>query len=220
MGTRAEPLRPGRGGLTDPTDAEHPLVRESFRLIDAEIGAHGFSADEYPLVRRVIHATADFEFKSLLRFSTGAVAAGVAALRAGRPIVADVRMVQAGISRALSGRAGVAVHCRIDDEAIAAAAAAAGQTRAETALESLARGFPQAVFAIGNAPTALLRLVRLIEAGVVRPALVVGVPVGFVGVQSAKAALTTTSAPYIVSAGRKGGSPVAAALVNGLLAAV
>lgn len=216
MGTGTEPLRPGHSGLTD-GDGLHPITRESFRIIDAEIGPHRFSPDEYALVRRVIHSTADFEFKDALRFTPGAVDAGVAAIRARATIVVDVRMVEAGISRALRDRAGVAVACRIDEEAIGAAAKTSGRTRAATAMESLAGEHPAAVFVIGNAPTALARLCELISAGAVKPALVIGVPVGFVGVVAAKEALMRSAAPHIVCVGRRGGSPVAAALVNGLL---
>lgn len=203
--------------MTDPADGLHPITRESFRLIDAEIGGHGFPPAEYLFVRRVIHATADFQFRELLRFSPDAVAGGIAAIRGGAPIVVDVRMVEAGISPALRERAGVTVHCRIDDPAIAAEAKRNSRTRAETAMEFLARAHPTAVFVVGNAPTALAKLAELVASGVARPALVIGVPVGFVGTVAAKEAIMKTAAPYIVAVGRKGGSPAAAALANALL---
>ena len=198
------------------------IERTSMEIITRELEARGISleAEQAPVVRRVIHATADFDFAGTLRFTPGAVAAGAAALRKGAPIVTDTNMARAGISRPGLARLGGEVHCFMAEPAIAAAAKRNGTTRAVAAVEYAAERFPGAVLAVGNAPTALLRAAELIEAGL-RPPLVIGVPVGFVNVAESKERILAVceeyGVPAIVAMGRKGGSTVAAAICNALI---
>ena len=162
------------------------IEAESFRIIDAEMGAHDFSVLEWPIVQRAIHATADFELGRSMVFHPRAVEAGLAALRKGAPVVADVQMIQAGISAAYLAELGGRLHCYMADPDVAERARAEGTTRAIQCMRKAAREAPGAVYAIGNAPTALLELVRLVEDGEVDAALVIGVPVGFVSAAESK----------------------------------
>ncbi len=194
----------------------------SFATIDAELSPHfGFTAEEHAVVRRVIHATADFEFARTLRFHPRAFEAARRAFAAGAPVVADVQMVQAGINKTALGRFGGEVLCYIGDPDVADEARAAGTTRAVMATRRARALGDGVVLAIGNAPTALLETLRLVAEDGWRPALVVGVPVGFVSAVESKAALHATGptgVPYITALGRKGGTPVAVATLNALLA--
>jgi precorrin-8X/cobalt-precorrin-8 methylmutase len=191
----------------------------SFAVIDAEAGAHRFSATEWQVVRRVIHATADFEFKDLMRFSPGAVDAGITALRSGCPLIVDVKMISAGLNETRLAAYGCQVASFISDGDVIAAAAAANSTRAIEAMKKAHRlgRLNGAVVAIGNAPTALLELIRLVREEAAAPALVIGVPVGFVSAAETKEAALALPAPHIVARGRKGGSPVAVAIIHALL---
>jgi len=191
------------------------IEAESFRIIEAELGPHSFSPEEFAIVRRAIHSTADFEFARTLRFARGAIRSGIEALGAGCSIVADVQMVQAGINKTGLEKLGGEVLCFISDDDVMASAKEAGLTRAIMAMRKAARVVPGAIYAIGNAPTALLELCRIADAA--RPALVVGVPVGFVSAAESKAALAETSLPYITALGRKGGTPVAVSIINALI---
>lgn len=190
----------------------HPILVQSFAVIDQEFGPHSFSPAEYAIVRRIIHSTADFEFKKWVRFSPGAIAAAIQALPQGIPIVTDVTMVQQGIQ--------TLVHRTFQNPIISAVSQAAtplpGKTRTETGLLRCFAQYPQAIYVIGNAPTALLALCDQLPAPV-QPTLVIGAPVGFIAVAEAKAALARTPVPQIRVDGRKGGSPVAAAILNALL---
>jgi len=192
----------------------------SFAIIDQEAGPHGYPPGEWQVVRRVIHATADFDFARLMRFHPRAVAAGMAALRAGAPIVVDVRMIDAGLNAQRLRAHGCAVHCHISDEDVIAAAQRDNSTRAIEAMRKARRLrlLDGAIVAIGNAPTALLELARLVREEGVRPALIVGVPVGFVSAAESKQAALALDVPYVVSEGRKGGSPIAVAVIHALLA--
>lgn len=202
-----------------PVRLVHPeqIEAESFRIIEAEIGAHALPPAEFQIVRRVIHASADFDYARTLAFSPGAVAKGVAALRAGRDIVCDVEMIRAGISKEKLARLGGKVHSFISDPDVADEAKRAGVTRAIASMRKAAGACPGAVYAIGNAPTALLEIVDLAKAGKAAPALVIGVPVGFVQAAEAKEGLIASGIASIACRGRKGGSPVAVAIVNALL---
>lgn len=198
------------------------IEAESFRIIEREFAeqtGHAVAAyppEEFAVMRRVIHATGDFGFAANLRFHPQAIAAGLAAIRAGKNVLTDVNMAAAGVSRSLLGKFGGQVICRVGDPEVAAQASRLGLTRSETAL-ALAAADNVGIVAIGNAPTALLAVMELIEAGTIRPDLVVGVPVGFVNAAESKELLSRQSYPYITALGRKGGSPVAAAIVNALL---
>lgn len=212
--------------MTNQAGAE--IERESMRQIGAELSARGvvLPPAREAVVKRVIHATADFDYLGNLRFSadptgTGLDAAesGVEAVRGG-VIVTDSNMALAGISKPALKRLGAAAYCLIAEEAVAREARKRGVTRAAAAIESALRQYPGAAFAVGNAPTALLYLAEAIQAGA-RPALVIGVPVGFVHVVESKEriweACTRFQIPVIAAMGRKGGSTVAAAVCNALL---
>jgi len=194
----------------------------SFAIIDAEAGPHGFARVEWQVVRRVIHATADFEFKSLMRFQGDAVQAGVSALRRGCPIVVDVKMIEVGLNADRLGAYGCKVHSFISDDDVIQSAKDKNGTRAAEAMRKAQREgvLDGAIVAIGNAPTALLETARLVDEAAAsgpKPALVVGVPVGFVSAAESKEAILRASVPSIVARGRKGGSPVAVAIIHALL---
>lgn len=194
------------------------IEAESFRIIDAEMGPHEFSVIEWPVVRRAIHSTADFELGRSMVFHPRGVEAGVAAIRKGAHVVADVQMIQAGISANYLGDFGGHVLCYMADLDVAAKARTEGTTRAIQCMRKAAREAPGALYAIGNAPTALLELVRLVEDGEANPALIIGVPVGFVSAAESKEQLRRQGlVPYITNRGRKGGTPVAVSITNALL---
>ena len=169
---------------------------ESFRIILQELGPHAFSARELPIIQRVIHATADFEYASLLAFSPTAIVDGIRALRSGCQILTDVQMTAVGISQSYLQRFGGSVRCVVSEPKTVALARAEGITRTAAAIRRLVDNLPGAVVALGNAPTALFETLRLAQAGY-RPALVVGVPVGFVNAAESKAALQESDLPYI-----------------------
>lgn len=192
---------------------------ESFAIIDREVGPHTLPPEAWQVVRRVIHATADFEFLHLVHVHPEAIAAGIAALRAGCPVIADVKMIAAGVSEDRLAAHGCVLRSYISDDDVIAAAKAAGSTRAIEAMRKAHRAgeLEGAIVAVGNAPTALLELVRLARDEGARPALVIGVPVGFVSAAESKDALIASGLPSIVARGRKGGSPVAVAVLHALL---
>ena len=207
-------MRLGELGHVAPADIE----AASFEAIGREMGAHGFSPAEELVVKRVIHATEDFDFAKTLRFTSHAVERGTQALAAGATVVADTTMVAAGINKRVLGSFGGSVRCFVADPDVAAKARAQGVTRSAVAMERAARLPSPLVVAVGNAPTALVRLAELMADGeMAAPALVIGVPVGFVNVVEAKELVLGLDAESIVAVGRKGGSPVAAAIVNALL---
>jgi precorrin-8X/cobalt-precorrin-8 methylmutase len=191
----------------------HPILQQSFALIDREIGEHRFSPSEYAIVRRTIHSTADFEFAQLIRFSEGAIESAIAALRCCVPIITDVGMVKQGVAGMVAQTFGNPLIAAVEQ----ASEALPGKTRTETGLLQCWQEFPEAIYAIGNAPTALLALCAELPSAPVQPALVIGAPVGFISVVESKAALQKTPVPQIRIEGRKGGSPVTAAIVNALL---
>jgi precorrin-8X/cobalt-precorrin-8 methylmutase len=188
----------------------HPITAQSFALIDQEIGPHAWSEQEYAIIRRAIHTTADFELKDLFHFSPGAIQAGVTALRQNLPVIVDVQMVAVGIASTLAKAGKDKAYCALDYPG-------EGPTQTAGGMLTLSKIYPHGLFVIGNAPTALLALVEKIKAGTVRPALVIGVPVGFVAVEEAKLALAALDIPQIQVRGRKGGSTIAAAIVNALV---
>jgi precorrin-8X/cobalt-precorrin-8 methylmutase len=191
----------------------------SFEIVDREVGPHAFPPAEWQVVRRVIHATADFEFKSLLRFHPEAIRSGVAALRSGCRVIVDVKMIAAGLNEDRLHAYGCSVSSRISDEDVIASAKAANSTRAIEAMRKAHRldELSGAVVAIGNAPTALIELARLVREQGARPALIIGVPVGFVSASESKQEIEGAGVPFIVARGRKGGSPIAVAIIHALL---
>ena len=188
----------------------------SFEIIEEEAGDHGLNAAEWAVVRRLIHTTADFEFIQNTRFHPQALEAGIAAIRSGAAIITDTRMAQAGITRRHLAQFGCEVHCYIDDPEVVTVAQRDNSTRAAAAVSQAKELLHGGMAVIGNAPTALIELVRLHEQGILQPALVVGVPVGFVNAAEAKELLMASGLVYISVSGRKGGSAVAAATVNAL----
>jgi precorrin-8X/cobalt-precorrin-8 methylmutase len=193
------------------------IIAKSFRIIDAEVGVHGFGPRGWPVVRRMIHASGDLELARLVHFSPGAADAGVQAFQEGMPIVTDVRMVAAGIQGPLREALGVALHCSLDAPEATLEAPARGLTRCACAMEHAITTWPDAVYVVGNAPTALLVLCAAIRQGAARPRLVIAMPVGFVGVIESKEEALALPVPVIAVRGRRGGSALAAAAVNALL---
>lgn len=189
----------------------------SFRIIDQEAGDHGFPEDQWTIVRRMIHTSADFEYLTTVRFHAEAVGAGIAAITAGRNIVTDTNMARAGIRKSAIMRFGGSLECLMDDPTVAHAARDSGCTRAMAAIDAAIPMMRKGIYVIGNAPTALLRLMELIRAGQAEPALVVGLPVGFVNAAESKAMLVDMDIPFISNMGRKGGSNVAASVINALI---
>lgn len=193
------------------------IETESFGIIREEMGPHHFNAGEEAVVVRVIHATADFDFAKIMHFHPEAITSGVEALRSGCTVVSDVRMVEVGISARLLKGFGGTTQCVIGDPAIRELAERENITRSTASMRQLASEIDGGIVAIGNAPTALLEVIRLIREEGIRPALVIGVPVGFVSAVESKDELITLAVPYITAIGRKGGSTVAVATVNALL---
>lgn len=194
------------------------IEARSFYIIGEELGPHDFDPVTELVVKRVIHATADFDFARTLHFSAHAVEQGVAALRGGAHIVTDTTMAAAGINKRVLASFGGQVHTFIADADVAAEARERGLTRSVVSMDKAARLDGPLVFAIGNAPTALIRIHELLQSGELRkPELIVGVPVGFVNVVESKELILELGAEHIVARGRKGGSTVAAAIVNALL---
>ena len=193
------------------------IERRSFEIITELLDGRTLEPENEMVVKRVIHTTADFEYADNLCFSPGAVERGVAALRSGCDIVTDTQMARAGINKTVLSRLGGQVRCFMSDPDVAEEARERGITRAAGSMERAAELDRPCSFAIGNAPTALFTLDSLTREGKIRPALVIGVPVGFVNVVESKERIMTAGAPYIVARGRKGGSNVAAAVCNAML---
>lgn len=202
--------------------APSEIESRSFAIIEREFqdqtGLIGSEIDpgRFQVIRRVIHATGDFDFAGSLLFHDQSIGAAISSIISGRDIYIDVSMGAAGISRSILERFGGCVRCFINDEDVAEKARREGKTRTETALEKLS-GTDIGIIAVGNAPTALIAAMALIEAGKIAPALVVGVPVGFVNAVESKEILAAQEYPFITNQGRKGGTPVAVAIVNALL---
>ena len=192
------------------------IEKRSFEIIEEELGRE-LDPVLKPTIKRVIHTTADFSYADTLFFSENAVEKGLQALREGVSIITDTNMGRAGINKKKLEQYGGKVHCFMADEDVAAAALAQQTTRAAVSMDKAAAMQEDFIFAIGNAPTALIRLYELIQEGKIRPRLIIGVPVGFVNVVEAKELILTAGVPVIVARGRKGGSNVAAAICNALL---
>jgi precorrin-8X/cobalt-precorrin-8 methylmutase len=194
------------------------IEARSFAIIDQETGAHGFPQEEWSVIRRMIHTSADFDYLKNVRLHPRALASGKQALKEGGRILTDTRMAMMGIPLRRLEPFGAKVDCLISDPRVAERAKGAGTTRAVAAIDlsidlAVETGPPD-IFVIGNAPTALFRLIQHMEAGRAAPALVVGLPVGFVNAAESKAALAKLDIPYITALGRKGGSNVAASVIN------
>ena len=193
------------------------IEQRSMEIIAKEMGPNSFTPEQMPIVKRCIHTSADFDYVKNLRFTAGAVEAGLAAIRAGCTIVTDTQMARSGINKKVLGKFGGQAVCFMSDEDVAAEAKARGETRATVSMERAAALKGPVILAIGNAPTALVRACELMEAGTFVPALIIGVPVGFVNVVESKELLASMPGEHIIAMGRKGGSNIAATICNAML---
>lgn len=191
----------------------HVTDAQSLRVIDREIGEHRFTPSEYELVRRTIYATADFEYASLVKFSEHALTSGAAALAARTTIVVDVPIVQVGVAPLVQHTFVNPVYCSMD----ALTRPQKGKTKTAWGIETLAQRYPEGIFLVGESQTALEALVHLIEADIIRPALIIATPAGFLDVDRLKARLQDSMVPHIRIQGRKGNPVLAVAIMNGLV---
>ncbi|AJY76929.1 precorrin-8X methylmutase [Paenibacillus beijingensis] len=189
---------------------------KSFAMITEELGEHPFTELQYPVVQRVIHASADFELGRSLVFHPDAIEAGIAAIRRGETVVADVQMVQVGTSKERIRKYGGDVAVYISDPDVMEEAKRLNTTRAIISMRKAVRSAEGGIYAIGNAPTALLELIRLVKEGIAKPSLVIGMPVGFVSAAESKDELRKLDIPFITNIGRKGGSTIVVAALNAL----
>ncbi len=200
--------------------APKEIEARSFEIITQELGEHvdqPLVPGTEAIVKRCIHTSADFDYAKNLCFSEGVVEQALEAIRGGASIVTDTQMAKAGINKKSLGAYGGQVYCFMSDEDVAAAAKEKGCTRAAASMEKAAAMGEDLIFAIGNAPTALVRLYELVREGKIHPRLIIGVPVGFVNVVASKELIMELDVPYIVARGRKGGSNIAACICNALL---
>lgn len=200
--------------------APKEIEAKSFEIITQELGEHvdqPLVPGTEAIVKRCIHTSADFDYAKNLCFSEGVVEQALEAIRGGASIVTDTQMAKAGINKKSLGAYGGQVYCFMSDEDVAAAAKERGCTRAAASMEKAAAMGEDLIFAIGNAPTALVRLYELVREGKIHPRLIIGVPVGFVNVVASKELIMELDVPYIVARGRKGGSNIAACICNALL---
>ena len=192
------------------------IEEKSFQIITEELGEHPFTEEQYPVVQRVIHASADFDLGRSLVFHPDAIRAGIHAIRSGKIVVADVQMVQVGISKNRIEKFGGEVKVYISDPDVMEEAKRLNTTRAIISIRKAVKEAEGGIFAIGNAPTALLELIRLVKEGEAKPGLVIGMPVGFVSAAESKEELAKLDIPFITNMGRKGGSPVTVAALNAI----
>ncbi len=193
------------------------IEKKSFEMIGEELGNRVFDEEKLPIIKRVIHTTADFEYADTLCFSKNVVSQALEAIKNGACIVTDTQMAKSGINKKSLAKYGGEVYCFMADQDVAAKAWENGTTRAVASMEKAAELGRDLIFAIGNAPTALVHLYELINEGKIKPKMIIGVPVGFVNVIQSKELIMETDIPYIVARGRKGGSNVAASICNALL---
>lgn len=196
-----------------PSDIE----KRSMEIITAELNGRTFPEPEFSIVKRCIHTSADFDYADNLYFSENSAKIAIEALKRGASIVTDTRMAYSGINKRRLEQLGGKVYCFMDDDEVAKEAAKRGVTRASICMERGAALPGEVIFAVGNAPTALIRLYEMIQEKKVRPALIIGVPVGFVNVVESKELVMKTNIPCIVARGRKGGSNIAATICNALI---
>ena len=193
------------------------IEERSFAIISEELGARTFAPHTELIVKRCIHTSADFDYADNLCFSQDAAVKAMEAMQRGVSVVTDTNMAKAGINKVSLGKYGGSVHCFMTDADVAEAARLNGTTRASESMKKAAAMGEPFLYAIGNAPTALVTLYDLMQEGQVKPELIIGVPVGFVNVVQSKELIMSSDVPYIVARGRKGGSNIAACIVNALL---
>ena len=191
---------------------------KSMEIIEHEVGSHPYNDMEWPMVRRVIHATADFDFagKNKIIFHKDAITSGISALKNGCSIITDVNGVIGGLNKQNPKDFGNNIICNISDSGLAERAKQENKTRAQMSMRVAALEMDGGIVVIGNAPTALLEVIKMIREGITKPALVIGIPVGFVSAAESKEELQTINVPFITNTGRKGGSSCAASIVNAL----
>ena len=193
------------------------IEKRSMEIIQKELGERTFPEPEYSVIRRCIHTSADFDYADNLCFSENAARLGMEALKRGAHIVTDTKMAWSGINKKKLASFGGEAHCFMADEDVAKEAKERGCTRAAICMERGAQLPGEVIYAIGNAPTALIRLYEMIKEGTIKPALIIGAPVGFVNVVESKELIMDAGVPYIVPKGRKGGSNIAATICNAML---
>jgi precorrin-8X/cobalt-precorrin-8 methylmutase len=195
------------------------IEKKSFEMIDSEIGSHDYNEAQWAIVRRVIHATADFDFagRGKILFHEKAIESAFDAIKNKCTVITDVDMVLAAINKKSIADLGLKTACYISDREVAEESRRSGRTRSETAMRRAAKDMDGGMVAIGNAPTALYEVIRMVREGVTKPALVVGIPVGFVSAPESKAELARMDVPFITNVGRKGGSPAASSIMNAIL---
>ena len=195
------------------------IESQSFQIIDKEVGSHNYSPVEWLIVRRVIHATADFDFArgAKIIFHNEALSSGFGAMRKRCTIVTDVEMVLSALSKSSLTRLGLSSVCHISDKELIDMSRTLNKTRSQLAMRVASEQMNGGIVLIGNAPTALAETIKMINEGTARPSLVVGIPVGFVSASESKQALSETDIPYITNIGRKGGSPAASSIMNALM---
>ena len=200
------------------TEKGQSIEDQSMEIIEREIGSHQYDELEWPIVRRVIHATADFDFAkdNKIIFHKDAIKSGINALRNGCNLIVDVNGVIGGLNKQNLNEYGNNIICNISNPIIVEEAKKYNKTRAQTSMRMAASEMNGGIVVIGNAPTALLEVIQMIQEGVTTPALIIGIPVGFVSSPESKEALQALDVPFITNKGRKGGSPCASAIVNAL----
>lgn len=203
--------------MSDYIKVPHLIEEKSFEIITEELGDKTFPEGEGKIIKRIIHTTADFQYADITIISPTAIESAKKAMKDGANIVTDTQMARAGINKGKLGSYGGEVRCFISDEDVAQKAKSLGITRAMVSMEKALEDKNNRIFVIGNAPTALFELKRFIEEEKIKPDLVVGVPVGFVGAAESKEAFEALNVPYIITRGRKGGSTVGAAIINAIL---
>lgn len=192
------------------------IEEKSFQMIDEEIGEHPFTPEQYRVVQRVIHASADFELGKSMLFHPKAMEAGIQAIRSGKKVVADVQMIQSGANKPRIEKYGGELKVYISDPDVMQEAKRLNTTRAIISMRKAIKEADGGIYAIGNAPTALLELIRLIKEGEAKPGLIIGMPVGFVSAAESKEELAKLDVPFITNIGRKGGSTVTVAALNAI----
>lgn len=210
-----------RAKSRDMSEASLGIEERSMEIIESEIGTHGYTERQWSIVRRVIHSTADFDFakpyKNGIIFSTNAIENAFEALKKRRYIVVDVDMVLSGINKKSAAKIGTSMICNISNKDVLTISKNENKTRSKVAMRYSSEQIDGGIVVIGNAPTALFELVNMINEGVARPLLVVGIPVGFVSAEESKLELSKTNIEFITNIGRKGGSPAAASIINALM---
>ena len=208
-----------RSRLREMSEKSLGIEDQSMRIIDSEVGTHKYNYLEWSIVRRVIHATADFDFAKSngIIFSLNAIESAFQAFQKKQNIVTDVEMVLSGINKRSLGRIGIKALCNLSNEQVIEQAKTSEKTRSALAMRYSLPAISDGIVAIGNAPTALYEIINMIREDLVMPALIIGIPVGFVSAVESKAELVNTKCEYITNLGRKGGTPAVSSIVNALM---